>query len=306
MKGVLINIGRRGKMKKIIFILLLTGLCAAAFAQNKTDFEFNPEGGIITGYTGFARDVVIPERIDGVPVTAISNAVFKDKNLTSVSIPDNVKNIGPHAFTGNKLEKVIIGNEVDMMTSAFPPDFINKYLVDEPRRAGGTYTFVDDKWEYNPAGIRYLAEAGQDPSQQAQNLSPINIVIHNYVGKPQPGQMVEGAMPFGPQSPTAPSAPSSPAAAPPARQQTVGNATVMPGLPEPNSNKKYRLQVGAFTDQNAAAHTFRSLQDAGFNPVYEHSQNYFRVIIADVPAANVAGTVQKLVSIGISQIWVRE
>jgi len=229
MKDVLTNIGRRGKMKANngILILLLAGLCAAAFAQNKSDFEFNPEGGIITGYTGFARDVVIPEKIDGVTVTSIGNSVFKDKNLTSVSLPDNVKNIGPNAFTGNKLEKVVIGNEVDMMTSAFPPDFINKYLIDEPQRAGGTYTFADDTWNYNPAGIRYLTEAAQDTSQQ-QNLSPINIVIHNYVGKPQPGQLVEGAMP--PMDLSAPSPfPPSSSAAPPARQ-TVGNATAR--LPE--------------------------------------------------------------------------
>jgi len=293
------------KKKNGVLILLLTGLCVTAFAQNKIDFEFNPEGGIITGYTGFARDVVIPERIDGVTVTSIGNSVFKDKNLTSVSIPDNIKNIGPNAFIGNKLEKVVIGNEVDMMTSAFPPDFINKYLVDEPRRAGGTYTFADDKWDYNPVGIRYLTEVQPDPSQLAPPPPPINIVIHNYVGKPQPGQLVEGAMPPMDPSTPQPFPPSAATPAPPSRQ-TVGNATVMPGLPDPNSNKKYRLQVGAFTDQNAAAHTYRSLQDAGFSPIYEHSQNYFRVIIADVPAASVASTVQRLVSIGINQIWVRE
>jgi hypothetical protein len=297
-------------MKKTILILFFTGLCVTAFAQNKSDFEFNPEGGIITGYTGFARDVVIPERIDGVTVTAIGNSVFKDKNLNSVSIPDNVKNIGPHAFAGNKLERIVIGNEVDMMTSAFSPEFINKYLLDEPRRAGGTYAFRDDDWDYTPEGIRYLTELPQE-QQVAPPPPPINIVIHNYVGKPQPGQLVEGAMP--PDYPAGPSVsllpPSSspaPSAAQPPSRQTVGNATVMPGLPDPNTNKKYRLQVGAFTDQNAAAHTFRSLQDAGFSPIYEHSQNFYRVIIADVPASSVASTIQRLVSIGISQIWVRE
>jgi len=291
-------------MKKIIFILLLTGLFVTAFAQNKSsDFEFNPEGGVITGFSGSGSEVVIPDRIDGVPVTYISNSVFKDKNLTSVSIPDNVKGIGPQAFAGNKLEKVVIGNEVDMVTSAFPTDFIRKYL-DEPVRAGGTYTFKDDQWDYAPEGIRYLTPENAANASQAAAPGPINIVIHNYVGKPQPGQLVEGAMP--PMDPSLP--PPSPTATQPqpARSQMAGNVTVSPGLPDPNSNKRYRLQVGAFTDQNAAAHTFRSLQDAGFSPVYEHSQNFFRVIIADVPAPNVAGTVQKLGSIGIRQVWVRE
>jgi hypothetical protein len=290
-------------MKKIIFILLLTGLCAAAFAQNKSsDFEFDPEGGIITGFNGSGSEVIIPDRIDGIPVTAISNSVFKDKNLTSVSIPDNIKNIGPQAFAGNKLEKVVIGNDVDMMTSAFSPDFINKYLG-EPRRAGGTYAFKDDEWDYDSAGIRYLTpeNVAADASQQAQNASPINIVIHNIVGKPQPGQVPEG-MPMDPSLLPPASAPASQ----PVRTPAAGDIMVSPGLPDPNSNRMYRLQVGAFNGQNAAASTFRSLQDAGFNPVYEHSQNFYRVVIADVPASSVASTVQRLAAIGIRQVWVRE
>jgi len=289
------------KTKNGILILLLTGLCAAAFAQNRSDFDFNPDGGVITGYNGSGAEVIIPDRIDGVPVTYINNSVFKDKNLTSVSIPDNIKGIGPQAFAGNKLEKIVIGNDVDMVTSAFSAEFIRKYL-DEPRKAGGTYVFIDDKWEHRAEGIRYLTPevAQQDPSQ-AQNLSPINIVIHNYVGKPQPGQMPEGM----PADPSLPPPPAAPAASSPVRT-SGGDVMVSPGLPDPNVNKMYRLQVGAFNSQNAAANTFRSLQDAGFNPVYEHSQNFFRVIIADVPASGVASTVQRLGAIGIRQVWVRE
>jgi len=297
------------KMKKGIFILLLTILCAATFAQNRSDFEFNPDGGIITGYNGSGSEVIIPDRIDGVPVAYISTSVFKDRNLTGVSIPDNIKGIGPQAFAGNRLEKIIIGNDVDMATSAFPADFIRKYL-DEPRRAGGTYTFSDDKWEYRAEGIRYLTPevaAQADASQQAQNVSPINIVIHNYVGKPPAGLLPEGtpADAFPPPPPLPPPS-SPPPAAPPPAATSASDVMVSPGLPDPNSNKKYRLQVGAFNSQNAAANTFRSLQDAGFNPVYEHSQNFYRVVIADVPASGVAGTVQRLGAIGIRQVWVRE
>jgi hypothetical protein len=290
------------KMKERIFILLLTGLCAAVFAQNENDYEFNPDDGAITGYSGSGPEVIIPVRIKGVPVTYISNSVFKDKNLTSVSIPDNIKGIGSQAFTGNKLEKVIIGSDVDIMTSAFQPDFLRKYL-DDPARAGGTYTFADNEWGYNPAGVRTLASETAGQSASSQQLSPINIVIHNYVGKQPPaGMPVEGGNPTDTTVQFPPSAPQQAAVNPTA----VGNVMVMPGLPDPNGNKMYRLQVGAFNSQNAAAHTFRSLQDAGFNPVYEHSQNFFRVIVADVPASGVANTVQRLGAIGIRQIWVRE
>jgi hypothetical protein len=294
-------------MTQRILILLLTGLCAAAFAQNESDYEFNPDEGVITGYLGSGPEVIIPTRIKGVPVTYINNSVFKDKNLTSVSIPDNIKGIGPQAFAGNKLEKVIIGSDVDMVTSAFPPDFIRKYL-EEPRRAGGTYTFEDDEWGYDSAGVRTLVSETAEQSaanySQQQNQSPINIVIHNYVGKQPPGQM-PGQAPGQPEDIVS-SLPPSPAAPPPVTRAAAGDVMVMPGLPDPNSNRMYRLQVGAFFSQNAAANTFRSLQDAGLNPVYEHSQNYYRVVIADVPAPNVASTVQRLGAIGIREVWVRE
>jgi hypothetical protein len=291
-------------MTRGILILLLTGLCAAVFAQNRSDFEFNPEGGVITGYNGSGPEVIIPDRIDGVPVTYINNSVFKDKNLTSVSIPDNIKGIGPQAFAGNKLEKIVIGNDVDMVTSAFSAEFIRKYL-DEPRRAGGTYVFSEDGWAYRPEGIRYLSpEPAQQALAQQEQTSPINIVIHNYVGKPgQQGQLPEGVQVDNALPPFPPAAP---AASQTVKNPTTGDIMVSPGLPDPNGNKMYRLQVGAFNSQNAAANTFRSLQDAGFSPVYEHSQNFYRVIIADVPASSVASTVQRLGSIGIKQIWVRE
>jgi len=292
------------KRKNGILILLLTGLCAAAFAQNKNDFEFNPDEGIITGYKGSGSEVIIPDRIDGVPVTYINSSVFKDKNLTSVSIPDNIKGIGPHAFAGNKLEKIVIGNEVDMVTSAFPSDFIREYLA-EPKKAGGTYTYKNNKWEYSPEGIRYLtpeAVAQADPSQQAQHPNPINIVIHNIIGKqPQPGQIPEGIT----VDSSLPQPLPAPASSPPVKT-AAGDVMVSPGLPDPNVNKMYRLQVGSFNSQNAAANTFRSLQDAGFKPIYEHSQNFYRVVIADIPASSVASTVQRLGSIGIRQVWVRE
>lgn len=55
----------------------------------------------ITGYTGSARDLVIPDELDGTPVTSISNNAFQDnRELYSVVIPEGITEIGAQAFYG--------------------------------------------------------------------------------------------------------------------------------------------------------------------------------------------------------------
>lgn len=55
----------------------------------------------IVAYTGKMETVVIPETIDGLPVTEIGEHVFgKDENLLHVVIPDTVTLIDKGAFTG--------------------------------------------------------------------------------------------------------------------------------------------------------------------------------------------------------------
>ena len=53
----------------------------------------------ITGYTGSAEDLLIPEDLDGYAVTSIGPTAFLFcSSLTSVTIPDGVKTIGDRAF----------------------------------------------------------------------------------------------------------------------------------------------------------------------------------------------------------------
>ena len=62
-------------------------------------YEINGESVTITGYTGNEASVVIPNEIEGKPVTAIGKAAFSQNNtLTSVAIPDSVTSIGEFAF----------------------------------------------------------------------------------------------------------------------------------------------------------------------------------------------------------------
>jgi len=105
-------------MKNIIgctcMVLLL---CIKAFAQEATDFEWrvscvNDSEVIITGYTGAGGAVVIPETINGMPVTHIAPWAFANKGLISVTIPPSVMRIEEGAFSGNRLAYLIIPGSV--------------------------------------------------------------------------------------------------------------------------------------------------------------------------------------------------
>ncbi|MBQ3003567.1 MAG: leucine-rich repeat domain-containing protein [Clostridia bacterium] len=62
-------------------------------------YEISNDEVTITGYNGQGGDVVIPETIEGYPVTAIgSNAFSGNKLLISVEIPEGVISIGDYAF----------------------------------------------------------------------------------------------------------------------------------------------------------------------------------------------------------------
>lgn len=64
------------------------------------DFTFDATTGTITKYNGTDTVVVIPSKINGVTVTTIGTDAFLGLNITSVTIPDSVTEIGSNAFAG--------------------------------------------------------------------------------------------------------------------------------------------------------------------------------------------------------------
>ncbi|HHA4397562.1 TPA: leucine-rich repeat protein [Enterococcus faecium] len=67
------------------------------------DTAFKVSGGSITGYDVMlgGTDVVIPESINGTPITAIANSAFSNKGITSVTFPNTVTRIDRLAFDNN-------------------------------------------------------------------------------------------------------------------------------------------------------------------------------------------------------------
>lgn len=61
--------------------------------------EYIMDGGTIISYNGTDAELVIPEEIDGVTVTAIGPSAFENnKTITSVVMPDTITKIGEKAF----------------------------------------------------------------------------------------------------------------------------------------------------------------------------------------------------------------
>ena len=81
---------------------------------------------------------------------------------------------------------------------------------------------------------------------------------------------------------------------------------VIPSLPNPNSGKIYRLQVGAFSLPKSAAETERQLRDAGFTAARETHGSLYRVMAVGIRAADVHAALRRLESAGFKEVWIRE
>jgi hypothetical protein len=70
-------------------------------------------GGVsITGYRRTGGAITLPNVINGMPVTSIEDNAFRNKNLSSVIIPDSVTAIGNYAFEWNNLTSVKLSNNL--------------------------------------------------------------------------------------------------------------------------------------------------------------------------------------------------
>jgi hypothetical protein len=118
----------------LVFGLAVCG-CINAQSNNKeapaSDFNYDlsrdGKGVVITKYTGAGDKVVIPAKIEGLPVVRLEYSSFfgsfrsKDNAVTSVVIPASVKSIGLSAFAySDYLTSVTIqGTGVEISVGAF-------------------------------------------------------------------------------------------------------------------------------------------------------------------------------------------
>ena len=82
--------------------------------EGKIDVSVFSDHVVVNSYEGTDTELVIPDSVQGVPVTAIGQEAFKNAGMTSVVIPEGVTNIGPEAFNRcENLETVELPSTVE-------------------------------------------------------------------------------------------------------------------------------------------------------------------------------------------------
>ena len=84
-------------------------------------FILNKDEVMITKYTGSGKDVKIPESYENYKVTVLGRSLFNGKDISSVEIPDTVKEIQDYAFSSNRnLKSVKLPKNLETIgTNAF-------------------------------------------------------------------------------------------------------------------------------------------------------------------------------------------
>jgi hypothetical protein len=97
-------------------VLGLFFLVTSSFALSNTQFTYisNDNSVEILGCENICPlNLVIPNEIDGLPVTKIGWAAFSNNHLTSVFIPNSVTTIANLAFDNNNLTSVVIPESIE-------------------------------------------------------------------------------------------------------------------------------------------------------------------------------------------------
>lgn len=135
-------------------------------------FDFNLTTGTITKYNGTDTVVVIPSKINGVTVTTIGTDAFLGLNITSVTIPDSVTEIGANAFAGcTNLTSVTYGGDWSKLTiqSGNPAveDAVNAQLFD--------FAFTPDN---TAVIVRYKGTAADVTIPSRYKGKPVTMIDH--------------------------------------------------------------------------------------------------------------------------------
>lgn len=120
----------------VIGIVSIVSIVSIAKKGNADDFEYAEVNGkiLITSYIGTESEVVIPSKIDGVPVGALEVKAFFDNDvITSVKLPDTIDTIPGYAFYEcSNLTEVFIPDSVEVIGIHAFEDCTSLIRVDIP------------------------------------------------------------------------------------------------------------------------------------------------------------------------------
>lgn len=127
----------------MLFAASPIGMLSAFAVEVNMNYYENDDGGITIGSNPYeAGDLVIPETIDGKPVTKIGYGAFQDSRIKSVTIPETVTYIDSYAFNNcESLEEIIVPDSVTYIgTQAFYScGSLKRVIIPESVTDAGSY-----------------------------------------------------------------------------------------------------------------------------------------------------------------------
>jgi len=123
------------------------------------DFDHYADHAEIVEYFGTDTEIVIPETSRGLPVTAIGDKAFQQKNLTKVTFPERLETIGLFAFSKNQLTEIDIPASVTSIGHfAFDQNTLTKVTLHEGLQTIGAAVFRGNAISEIeiPASVRYM------------------------------------------------------------------------------------------------------------------------------------------------------
>lgn len=133
-------------------VIPLTDNCDINLINNDINnyFTFDSKTQTITNYSGGDK-VIIPNQINGIDVINIGKKAFKNKNITSVYINENIKLIEEEAFMNNNITSLTILGDVVIEKKAFMNNYIEN--IDIKNATYGIDSFKNNLLDENNAYI---------------------------------------------------------------------------------------------------------------------------------------------------------
>lgn len=140
------------------------------YASNGTEVRIN-------AYIGDGGDVIIPDEIDGLPVTQLADESFSDraKTLTRITLPKNLATIGYHAFKKGAFSEITLPQGLTTISSAafYESDVSGTLVIPESVEVIGDYAF--DYTNLSGLIIQSSCEIGQNAFKNCKNMNFVYI-----------------------------------------------------------------------------------------------------------------------------------
>ena len=273
-------------MKRIIIGMLIgLGFALGSFAQTPPASEYRQEG--IASWYGSefdGRSTASGEVFDSNRFTAAHQSLPFGTMLMITNLQNNkqvivtVNDRGP--FNPARLIDVseAAAKQLEMIATGTAPVLIERVMVSGAPPSGAATV---------PAPPPSLGQTPPAP-HQAQ--------IHPPAARQDSGVPTQVGAPFE-------SARTPPYAAPLTRPAP---AEIRPGIPPAGTDKRYRIQVGAYKVLRNAIDVFDKLKSTGLNPAYERNGEIYRVVLSGIRAEEVQTVAEKLGSAGFREALIRE